>query len=44
MNGDQQKVTFSSPVKAVNNIEDWLCELLKKMQVRFYYYIYIYDT
>lgn len=33
MNGDQQKVPFSSPVKAVNNIEDWLCELLKKMQI-----------
>jgi dynein heavy chain len=26
-------VVFSSPVKAVGNIEDWLCELLRKMQL-----------
>lgn len=33
MNGDQQKVAFSSQVKASGNLEDWLCDLLKKMQV-----------
>jgi dynein heavy chain len=33
MNGDQQKVPFTTPVKAAGNIEDWLCELLKKMQI-----------
>jgi len=26
-------VSFSSAVRAVGNIEDWLCELLKKMQL-----------
>lgn len=39
MNGDDQKVSFSSssacggPVRAVGNIEDWLADLLKKMQL-----------
>ena len=32
MNGDDQQITFSVPVKAVGNIEEWLCELLRKMQ------------
>ena len=39
MNGDDQKVSFSSSpacggvVRAVGNIEDWLADLLKKMQL-----------
>jgi dynein heavy chain, axonemal len=33
MNGDDQRVPFSTPVKATGNIEDWLGELLKKMQM-----------
>ena len=39
MNGDDQKVPFSSSsacggtVRAVGNIEDWLADLLKKMQL-----------
>lgn len=37
MHGDggqgHEIIPFSSAVKAVGNIEDWLCELLKKMQL-----------
>ena len=37
MHGDggmgHEVIPFSSPVKAVGNIEDWLCDLLKKMQL-----------
>ena len=37
MHGDggqgHEIIPFSTPVKAVGNIEDWLVELLKKMQL-----------
>jgi Hydrolytic ATP binding site of dynein motor region/Dynein heavy chain, N-terminal region 2 len=37
MHGDggqgHEVVLFSAPVRAVGNIEDWLCDLLKKMQL-----------
>eukprot|EP01033_Poteriospumella_lacustris_P002475 gene2475-1807_t len=37
MHGDggqgHEVIPFSSPVRAVGNIEDWLCELLRKMQL-----------
>ena len=36
MHGDggdgHEVIKFSTPVKAVGNIEDWLVEMLKKMQ------------
>jgi dynein heavy chain, axonemal len=33
MYGDEQRVPFSTPVRAVGNIEDWLADLLKRMQL-----------
>lgn len=33
MYGDEQRVPFNQPVRAVGNIEDWLADLLKRMQL-----------
>lgn len=33
MYGDEQRVPFAQPVRAVGNIEDWLADLLKRMQL-----------